>query len=374
MTSSLNAKVVRRSLRPPSARAMLVYAPFSSASPACPGMVLTLAEGEPAVSVGAGTVLAVERLSRDWPSAVPSNFPVWKVTMDHGGGLTSVVGGLESVQVAPRQYLRRGCAIGVPHLRQVLLQIIEGQRAVNPALVNRHFDAFDPPRLAEAVGWLDPAPDVLARSFTTPESVILEGTRQFNYPPSELLINVAFNGSGTASGLSLGTPNTLPDYWNDVLPDHVAVPSDCALEGTWQYVEGQNVVQLRESYGALTAVRLMKLYGFNQGGTGGAAWSTLMNRWIGAAPLQDGADNIFRLYGMGAGSYSFYVFAQGAAGSFVDIQVDGSSVGRADLPGNPSAFVLGTNYALVPVVVPALGEVIVRVVGKACGLQVYRAV
>lgn len=366
-----SSKALWRQMRPPSARPMRVHAPFSGESSPCPGLVLTLAENEPAVCAASGEVAQVTRIAAAWPSALPPhNHPLWRVNVYHGDGVYSNVLGLGTVQVAPRQTVARGDVLGVPYNREILFQVVDNHRVINPAHINRHFDAYSEPRLPTLRGWLRQAPDRVQRVFASVESIILAGVRQFNREPCDLLVNVAFNGNGTVEGAAvLGADG---DYWNNVMPDYTVSPGGyCTLNGTWQLISGQMVVQLREATGDLSAIHLVKEHGFTVGGTGGATWSDLLNRWIGAAPIGAGADNIFSLRGLPSGLLTIHAYGQGQSGAQAGLLVNGVQVMSRSLTANPGAFVSGSNYVVLSAVLAQGDNVMVRMIGKASGLQIF---
>ena len=346
----------------------------SFADPACPGLVLLLSENEPAVSAGDGIVASVDRVATVWPSNQPipiDDYPLWRVSVNHGEGVFSNVLGLGTVQVAPRQIIARGDVLGMPYNREILFQIVDNRRIVDPANANRHFDAYSEPRLLSLRGWIQQAPDRVKRVFASVESVILAGIRQFNHAPCDFLVNVAFNGNGTATGPAvLGSAG---DFWNSVMPDYSSAPGYyCTLNGTWKVVSGQVAVPLRESTSDLSAVCLIKEGGFIVGGSSGATWHPMMNRWIGAAPTGQGATNTFSLRGLPAGLVTFHLYAQGQAGAQASLRVNGVQRLSQSLTANPGAFTLGSNYVVLAAMLAPGDVVVLRVIGKASGLQIRK--
>ena len=209
---------VMTSLRPPSSRPLKLLYGFSSEVYSNQGYTFEIEAGESVICPGSGKVAnAIKRVAKfAHTGGLLAIQATYEVTLTHGQGIQTLIGGLSTLAVYPGATVSRGDILGTPATNQIFFGVSYNQEVINPRDLGRHW-WFQGEYVPGQAGNLRYAPDKLIRNFAgTVYSVISGGLRYFidrmrGFNP--LLLNVDFNGTGTKTGFgALGF--TSADYWN----------------------------------------------------------------------------------------------------------------------------------------------------------------
>ena len=375
--------IVLRKLRPPFARsAQLLFAYRLDAS-AYNGITVGMPAGEPAVAAGAGTVKEIFSAQRVWPSTDPvlTDASTQHVLIDHGGSVTSLIGGLGSVSVGLGQKVARGDVIGTPLGSQLFFSIYVGRKTVNPATISSHWQPQNGNEVVGQGGFIRFSPDHIVRDLSGSVAVTLtNGIRYFTNlfsPPAQRLLNIAFNGNGSKTGAA--ATGSAGDFWNVYVPVdfNATVAAGCNFYSFSFYTfSSAAVLQLQDSTGAACGIILERVAPMFSAAASGASWDALLHDWIGGYVGPVPYENTFRLRNLAAGSYSLCLYAQQGtapnASTFYVSVGNGSPTVISNSPAGATAYTQGDNYVYFNLSVPAGSYITFKAVGYLSGLQLKR--
>ena len=389
MSFSTNTLSALTQLRPPFARSALLLFPFTPEGRANSGITVETLLGEPAVCPGSGVVKQISTSLPQWQTnnAELRAAVVSHIEIDHGSGVTTVVGGLSSVSVKSGQNVYRGDKLGDLFTNQLFIAAYVGRKAVNPLAINSHWIPQNSGVVTGQGGKLRYAPDRLLRDLSHGWVVLLRGgIRYFTHwlHPPYLLVNVAFNGDGSKAGLG-ATGQTSADHWNVYTPsDFLAIASAACyyyyysyygIEASYEYTNA-SVLYLNDYTNHLSSVFLERVAPLFSAASSASSWDNMLKRWVGGyiGPLP--YENTFRLRNLAAGTYRLYLYAnQGSYPTATTFYVSvnyGSPTAQSNSPIVTPVFVEGSNYVKYTLTVPAKGFITFKAVGYLSGLQLER--
>jgi len=385
-TDSLN---VLAKLRPPFARSALLLYPFTPEGRVNSGITVETMQGEPAVAPGSGVVKKVFSQMPQWQtnSAELRRTVVSHVQIDHGGTVSTVVGGLSTVNVRSGQNIYRGDLLGSLFTNQCFLSASVGVKPINPLTANKHWLPQNGSVVVGQGGKIRYAPDRLFRELSHGVSVVLhDGIQYFTslIVPPRLLINIAFNGDGSKAGL--GAVGSGPDdFWNVYTPEDflAVISSTCSYYyasyygvETFYSFSGTPAQYLNDYTNRRSPVFLDRVAPLFSAASSAASWDDMLKRWVGGYLGPVPYENTFRLRNLPAGTYNLYLYAnQGAYPTATTFYVGvnyGTPTAQSNSPIVTPVFVEGSNYVKYTLTVPSKGFITFKAVGYLSGLQLER--
>jgi hypothetical protein len=375
-------------LRPPFARSALLVVPYSQEGNANPGITVEMVVGEPAIAPGTGIVRRIYGALPRWVFSdnTLATTAVKHIEIEHGNGVTTVVGGLSTVDVILGQTVYRGDRLGTLLTNQLFISVILGKKTLNPVMLNKHWFPQNGNVVSGQGGRIRFAPDRLARDLSHGVSAVLHsGIVYFKQllTPTPFLINIAFNGDGSKTGLA-ATGYDTTDYWNVYTPSdfYATIAYSCYYSYGYSYgtsfydFSDAPVLCLRTYQNESSPVLLERVAPlFSAAGTA-ASWDNMLKRWIGGYLGPVPYENTFRLRNLPAGNFNLFLYAnQGAfpmASTFYVSVNAGLPTSQTNNPIVTPVFVEGSNYVKYALVIPANGYITIKAVGYLSGLQLQR--
>ncbi len=138
------------------------------------------------------------------------------MVIDHGNKVTTLIGGFTTLNVVQGQTVNRGEKLGDLFTNQLFFSVSIGGKTINPCAINQHWSVQNGVVVTGQSGKIRFAPDILVRDLSggvTP--TVSDGVTY--YGDAQLLINIAFNGTGAKTGPG-AVSQTSSDYWNVYTP------------------------------------------------------------------------------------------------------------------------------------------------------------
>jgi len=379
--SAATAKAVFAKLRPPCARNSTLLYPYAQEGLVNLGYTLRLPSGEPAVAPGDGVVVGIVNAQPSWKASQPKRTN--EVTIDHGLGVSTVVGGLGEVSVHTGMSISRGTRLGLPVSDEVFLGVYFNGSAMNPVVVSRHFRTLSENWVPGQGGKLRFAPDRVTR--TTNEgilSTVVSGVRYFvnalvgtpNY-----LLSIDFNGSGAKTGLA-AAGFTGTDFWNVYAPTAFTetVDASCHFSAYAGRAFSATPFQWLHDYrGAKTSVRLEKVAPLSTDAGSHASFDSMLATYVGGYDMFSvPITNEFNLKGIPPATYTLFLYADTTSGPnatdfYVSVNAGAPTV-LTNAPTGAGTFVENDNYVKVNLVLSSDDVVAVKANGFLSGLQLKR--
>jgi hypothetical protein len=218
MNISAESALVMARLRPPFARSAYVLFRYASEGKVNAGITFEMSAGEPGVAPGAGTVTKIYTALPDWQTSDPvlSVSTVKHIVIDHGNKVTTLLGGFTTLNIVQGQVVNRGDKLGDLFTNQLFFSISIGGKTFNPCAISPHWSVQNGVVVTGQSGKIRFAPDTLVRDLSGGVNVVAsDGVTYFS--STQLLINVAFNGTGSKAGPA-AVGQTANDYWNVYTP------------------------------------------------------------------------------------------------------------------------------------------------------------
>lgn len=389
MTYSSSTLEALSKLRPPFARSASILFPYTPEGYMNNGITVETPVGEPAVAPGGGVVRRIYKGLPQWQTSSTELqiASVYHVLIEHGGTVSTLIGGLNTVNVTTGQNVYRGDKLGDLFTNQLYFSALVGQKSINPLLISRHWVPQNGSLVIGQESKIRFAPDRLARDLSNGVVAILNsGIRYFNnlLTPAHLLINIAFNGDGSKVGLgATGVADT--DYWNVYTPvDFLATASAACYyfvatpSGTETHYAFSSApaLYLNSYEGQRSPVFLERVAPQFSAASSTSSWDDMLKCWIGGYVGPVPYENTFRLRNLPAGQYSLYLYAN--QGTFPSTSTFYASVNTAS-PTSLSvsttivhAFSENKNYVKFSLTVPARGYITFKAVGYLSGMQLER--
>lgn len=365
--SHLAAQVVRR-LRPPTARSARLVFGFSREGRTNPGHTLELTVGEPVTAAAVGTVAAIhfKRTTCQTGQVDLIQHNTYQVELDHGQGLTTVVGGLATVSVVLGQTVTRGQALGMPLTREVFFQAFFGGSALDPASLNRFFLTYDERFVPGKSLYFRPGPDGVARPNLL-EVDFYDGSVFYQPPQStDYRVHVDFGGTGAKSGP--GLLGSADDQWNLYALMGFVAQVDYGCGGTEGLVFDTSPVFTLDSFsGEELPLRIERLIEPAIGQTGSTVqFDPMLSTWIGGFDGMTPVETLFALRHLPAGPVSIILYAHDE--SEFTVEVDGVPTVQSVTGGAATNFEDGVNYRRFDLVLPYRAYVTVSAQGYLSGM------
>lgn len=222
-------------LRPPFSRSATLLFLFTGEDRVNPGITVEMAASEPAVAPGDGTVTKIYTAVPFWQTSdeVLRRTTVYHVQIDHGGHVTTLVGGMSSVDIIPGQTVSRGDKLGDLFTNQLFFSAACAGKAINPVMIGQHWLPQNGNVVTGQSGKIRFAPDRQARDLSAGVTASwASGVQYFEQPaPAPFLINIDFNGTGSKTGLA-ATGISSTDYWNVYTPVSFTGTISTACQGS----------------------------------------------------------------------------------------------------------------------------------------------
>lgn len=389
MNYSADTLSILARLRPPFARSATLLFPFTREENFNSGITVETVIGEPAVAPGAGKVMAVYNESPNFQTT-NADLPrttVWHVRIDHGGHVSTLLGGFADVFVVPGQTVYRGDLLGTLFTNQLFFSAAVAGKTINPLAINPRWILQNGNVVLGQGGKLRFAPDKIARDFSNGLGAVLNGWRYFYglLRPTRLLVNIAFNGDSTKAGYG-ATGFSNQDYWNAYVPEvffatisnacHYYYPTMYGFHANFVAFGSETALYLRGYDNELSPVILERVAPMFSAAGSGFSWDNMLKNWVGGYVGPTPYENIFRLHNLPAGDYELYLYAN--EGTFPNASTFYVSVGaglptsQANNPTVTAAFVQGQNYVLFTLTLITSGYITFKTVGYLSGLQLLR--
>lgn len=382
--SSATLSIIRK-LRLPSARSAYLLFPYSTEGNVNDGITVQTMIGEPAVAPGTGAVTRIYTEMPKWQTsdAQLKRTTVKHVVIDHGGLVTTVVGGLSNVSVLQGQTVYRGDELGDLFTNQLFISASINSRSVSPTSLNNHWLPQNGGVVIGQGGKIRFAPDRLLRNLANNVTATLTaGIKYFDQltGANPLLINIAFNGDGSKVGYG-AVGYTTEDYWNIYTPvDFEAIASSSCYYyslGLGYYdFSAAPVLNISDYNDTQSPVVLERVAPTFSAASSGPSWDNMLKSWIGGWLGPVPYENTFRIRNIPAGNYELYLYAnKGTVGSestfYVSVNAGLPTIQANNPTVNPS-FIEGQNYMLFSLTVPSNGYITLKTVGYLSGLQLKR--
>lgn len=383
MNISAASQLSLANLRPPFARSGLVLFAYAGDSGALSGITVQLETGEPAVAPGAGNVVKIYTQLARWQtnSAALQYTPVTHIVIDHGNQVSTLIAGINNVSVQMGQTVSRGDRLGALLTNQVFCSVTVGKKMLNPTAVNEYWKIQNDSVVIGQGGKIRFAPDRIARDLSAGVTVALvNGVRYFKQllAPTPVLVNIAFNGDGSKTGLG-ATGYAADDHWNVYTPlDFLASSATCCSYGVGVLYTFSDdpVLALNDYTDTLCPVLLERVAPLYSAAGTATSWDDMLKAWIGGYSGPIPYENTFRLRNLAAGSYDLYLYAeQGtypASSTFYVSVGGGSPSALSTAPTGVTAFVETDNYVKFTLTVPTDSQITIKCVGYFSGLQLQR--
>lgn len=374
-----------RRLRPPAARAPFIAFSYAREGRANAGVTFKLPAGEQAVAPGAGRVVAVAQRWAAWQHS-PGDLSTkhsYEITIDHGSGVWTVVGGLLVLADGARQGLNinRGDTLGTLVTDECFFQVAVNRTVQNPLKVNRHFSLTDAKYVPGRQRYLRAAADLFLRTLDAGVHEALVSGRHFFENIRQrwsLTINVDFNGDGTKTGI--GAVGGLNDYWNVYAAGAFNQTYNSSFGYYYYYYYGCTgytfnttpQMWLNDARNIKSPVWLERVANATAAHGQSVWFDPMLSTYIGG----NGEENFFAVRGLPRGTYQLYVYGNDGTvpnTTTVYVAVDDAlpEVKQTNPTGVP-AFVENANYVRFQVVVSSGSTVSVKVYGYLAGLQLIR--
>lgn len=389
MNYSADTLAVLARIRPPFARSALMLFPYTREGDVNSGITVETVAGEPAVSPGAGTVKAVYTELPRWQSTNSDMLrsTVTHVAIDHGGKVTTLIGGLLQLNVVPGQTLARGDVLGTLYTNQLFFSASVAGKTLNPLALNPRWITQNGDVVLGQGGKLRFAPDKIGRNLSNGLGAVLNGWRYFYglLRPTRLLVNVAFNGDGTKIDYG-ATGFTGQDYWNVYVPEdffatisnacYYYYPTSYGFHANFVAFGSESALHLRGYDNQLSPLILERVAPLFSAAGSGFSWDNMLKNWVGGYVGPTPYENIFRFRNLPAGSYELYLYAnQGAfplASTFYVSVGAGLPTSQMNNPTVAPTFIQGRNYVLYTLTLPARSYITFKTVGYLSGAQLKR--
>jgi hypothetical protein len=395
---SEESQIILSELRPPVARHARLLVPFTTEGELNYGLTLEVPDAELATSPGTGRVVRIRVGPPDWSTRNPAiaSSIVYHVTLDHGYGIVSVIGGLSSVQVTLGQFVDRGQVLGAPMSNQLFVRVEVNGQPLNPIKINPVWKVLNPDVVPRFGGFLRYGPDKLLRTLSQGlNALYYNGLTWFSGANRRFLLNLDFNGTGDKQGwAATGFTNT--DYWNVISTNSlVANPAtECSygpfnVYGYWfgsgeqfanlQFSTFNNspVLCLKDYLEKQSPVVLLRLA--NQAMTAGnsVSWDSMLGTWIGGYDLSGAPEiNRFCLVGVPRGNYKLYLYANNGTppntSTFQVALANSYPQSKTLVTTSLPEFVENGNYVVFDLNAPTKTRIYITVFGYLSGLQLIR--
>ena len=399
MNISTESLLILAKLRPPFARSALMLFPCTGEGRVNAGITVEMVVGEPAVAPGTGTV---EKIFTQLPQfqttdAALRTTAVQHILIDHGNGVKTLVGGLQTVAVLQGQTVYRGDVLGDLLTTQLFFSATLANKTLNPLALNKHWLSQNSNVVPGQGGMIRFAPDRIVRDLSHGIAVVWNnGIKYFKQllTPTPLLINIDFNGDGSKTGLAAtGVADT--DYWNVYTPVDfwATVTYACyyypySYYGYWFgygygygtldfYAFNEAPVLCLQNYAnQRSPVLLQRIAPLFSAAGSAASWDNMLKTWVGGYLGMIPYENTFRIRNLPAGNYDLFLYANEGtfptASTFYVAVNTGLPTAQSNSPIVTPLFVEGSNYVKFQLVVPANGYITFKAVGYLSGLQLQR--
>lgn len=373
----MSVTALLRRLRPPCARSTILVHGFAQEAMTNPGYTVRFpATSEPVVAMGDGKVTQVTDGRPFWRSshAVLRDRTTYSVTIDHGHGVETVVGGLGQAEVNAGTLVHRGQRLGVPLTLEVFFAVRVGGNAKHPVEINRHFKVYDQRYVVGQHGTLRFAPDVVNRDLAGGFLATLQSGWRYFYDllsSRPYLLNVDFNGSGAKVGpAAIGMGDE--DYWTTYTPVNFSTSLDYSC-GYGIIFSSTPVVWLSDYRGVRTAARIEKLVEPPSPFYGAAtSWDPMLASWIGGYSGLIPVETFFVVKGLPSGNLRVLLYANQGNTTFMVSVDNGTIASQGNAPSVVPDFAEGVNYAEFPVTLGVGSFLTVKVFGYLSGMQIIR--
>jgi len=389
MNYSADTLSILARLRPPFSRSATMLFPYTREGEVNSGITVETVSGEPAVAPGTGQVKAVytqlptfQTTDTDLPRTT-----VWHILIEHGGRVTTLIGGFTSVFVVPGQTVYRGDTLGTLFTNQLFFSASVGGKTINPLAINPRWILQNGNVVVGQGGKLRFAPDKIGRDLSNGLGAVLNGWRYFYglLRPTPLLVNVAFNGDDSKTGYGAAGFSS-SDYWNAYVPEDffATISNACyyysatpdGFHTNFVAFGSEAAMYLRGYDNQLSPVILERIAPMFSAAGSAFSWDDMLKNWIGGYVGPIPYENIFRLRNLPAGDYELYLYAD--QGTFPNASTFYVSVGaglpstQANNPLGATSFIQGQNYVLYTLTLPAQSYITFKTVGYLSGLQLLR--
>lgn len=386
MNLSADTLAVLARLRPPFARSALVLFPYTREGSVNSGITVETVAGEPAIAAGTGAVQEIYTEMPQWQTTDETmpKVPVYHILLNHQGHVTTLIGGLTTVNVIKGQTVYRGDVLGTLYTNQLFFSCAVANKTINPLAINPRWNPQNGDVVLGQGGKIRFAPDRIARDLSNGLAAAFNNGWRYFYGlmhPKPLLVNIDFNGSGLKTGLA-ATGFHSTDYWNVYVPEdffstisnacYYYYPTSYGFISHFRFFGAAAAIYLRTYDNLLSPVFLERIAPQFSAAATGLSWDEMLKTWVGGYLGPVPYENTFRLRNMPAGTYNLYLYSNQNGSTFYASVGTGLPTSQANNPTLTPAFIQGRNYVLFTLVVPVKSYITFKAVGFLSGLQLLR--